>query len=226
MTIKSFYRGNTKVYRFAFTKPNPSYTGRPPTVVVTSAADGEFDEIVAPVIITSAGVVDDVWTLTFDNATEFTCAGATEGTVGQGNTTQDFAPYNTTARAEYFTLSFAGFSGVFQAADTVVFTTVRVNIPVDITDNEITLTFIQDGELLPTVQVTAIAGGDALDDIAGGIMYLTVVSGDSADLVAEEYTYGIERRIPANPVDIDLDEVTTLDAGSVAILTPAKVIAP
>lgn len=226
MTISSFYRGNTRQFRFQFLKPNPAYTGRPPVVVVTSAGDGEFDEISAPVIITSLGVIDDVWTITFDNDTEYTCVGATEGNVGQGNTGQNFLPYNTDKRAEYFSLPFAGFSGTFANGDTIVFTTVRVNIPVDITNYELTLTFLEEGATTPTVQIDTTAGDHILDDIPNGIMYLELISGDSADLVKEEYEYGFERRIPFDPPDVDKDDVRTLETGTVKILTPKKAITP
>ena len=68
--------------------------------------------------------------------------------------------------------------------------------------------------------------GQVLDDLPEGIMYLELISGDSADLIEDEYQYGFERRIPFAPVDIDKDDVRTLDAGTVGILTPRKTIAP
>lgn len=227
MGIESFYRGNTKKYRFEFREPNPLYTGRAPIVVVTSTA-GVYDEIEKPVDVNQLGITSEDWTLTFDSAVDFTIVGSVSGTVGQGSVSIDNQPHNPDKSAPYWSLPSGGFSGTFLAGDTITFTTVIPTVAVDIgtgTPYQITLTFITEGAATPTLQITATAGADVDDDTANGIMYLEVTSGDSKNLTEDNYQYGFERNIP-HATNVDLDNIRTLQVGEVEIRTPAKVIVP
>lgn len=228
MTIEDIYRGNNKVYRFLFEQQNPSYTGRPPVAVVTSVA-GIYDEILAPIDISSLGVITETWTLTFVNATEYNCAGNITGFIGQGNVTQDFVPLDVNG-VPYFSMLKEGWGTTpFIAADTVVFSTFVKKVAVDITDYVMTLTFVLDAgdtEEVPTVQVETTAGDYALDDPVNGLMFVEMISGESAKLVEDRYEYGFERRIPDALMVEAEDQVLTVDAGKVKIKTPRKRIVP
>lgn len=90
--------------------------------VVTSAGDGAYDD--TNLTLDSVGTVEDDWTLTFTDATNFDVVGANEGAVGSGTTGGNFAPNNPDHGAPYFTLGSAGWSGTFQAGDTITFSTV------------------------------------------------------------------------------------------------------
>lgn len=88
----------------------------------------------------------------------------------------------------------------------------------DITNWKIFLTFkeaIDDSDSSAALQVSNTAGDNVLDDIANGIMYLTLTSTDSANLDPEvNYYYGFQRVIVGtSPID-----VKTLLTGRVKIL--------
>lgn len=237
--ISPFYRGNTKIYRFRFTAPNPAWVCVEPVSIVTSVK-GICDTVSYPIddgptvddegnaVSSIVEAITDDWTLTFTSATDYTCAGIIEGNVGAGNITTDFAPDIKDAVDgscdTLFILPKEAWGGTFVAGDTVTFSTVAREVVVDITDYEITLTFIVDAEAGddPTVQFTDTAGDNILDDVANGLMFVTLVSGESAKLVEDRYEYGFERRIPDISLDTTLDLVATLDSGKVNILTPAK----
>jgi hypothetical protein len=225
--IADFYRGNTRDFKFQFHLPNPAYTGEPPFVSVTAAGTGDYDHICFPLGIDSSGVVTQNWTLTFYNKEEFTITGGLLANVGEGNITCDAHPNNPLTNTPYFTLLKAGWvaNKIWQAGDIVTFSTISVTIPEDITDLEVELTFIEEDAVAATVQTSAVAGGNPADNPTEGLMVLRLESGDSASLVADQYVYGFERRVP-HATNVDFDDVRTIEVGKVKILTPAKVIVP
>jgi len=97
--------------------------------VETSTA-GTYDEGAYPPIIDNIGTVDETWTLTFTDATNYTVVGDTLGTIGSGTTAADFAPVNADFSKPYFTLEFAGFAGTWAAGETIVFQTHPAAAPI------------------------------------------------------------------------------------------------
>ncbi len=91
-----------------------------------SSVAGSYDEINYPVLGDHIGTIEQTWTLTFTNATNFTCAGDLVGTVGSGAIGGgDFAPNNPDFSKPYFTLTDATppWGGTWATADTITFTT-------------------------------------------------------------------------------------------------------
>jgi len=225
MPISDFYRGNTRDFTFSFLQPNPLYTGEPPAVTVTAVSEAVFDDVTYPVDISSSGVITENWTLTFDSATEYEIVGDTAGLVGRGNISVDAHPVNPAKGTPYFTLPKGGWDTKkkFASGDALVFSTIVRNVPEDITDLVVTLTFIDEDDGTVTLQTSATAGDSAGDSPANGIMNLRLNSGESALLVKESYKYGFERRTP-DGADEALDIVRTIEEGKVKILTPAKAV--
>jgi len=95
------------------------------TPVVTSAA-GTCSAVLAH----NKGAVRQNWTLTFLDATTFSVAGDTLGSVGGvGNTSSTTAPTNAGTSSPYFTLASTAFGGTFTAGNTVTFTTAPATVP-------------------------------------------------------------------------------------------------
>lgn len=97
--------------------------------VVTSGA-GTYDDSGNPIEFDNEGTVNDGWTITFSDATNFTCVGAAEGAVGSGTIGADFAPVNADFGKPFFTLRAAGFGGTFSGGDTITFDTLPAAAPI------------------------------------------------------------------------------------------------
>lgn len=94
------------------------------TMVVTTVGDGDYDDTTYPLTLDDIGTVDEDWTLYFTDATHFRLDGDSLGNgVATGDTATDFTPSNAGRSRPYFTLEAAGFSGTYQAGDTITFTT-------------------------------------------------------------------------------------------------------
>lgn len=89
----------------------------------SAAGDGTYDETTNPVDCDNIGTIEQTWTLTFTDATNFTVEGDVEGSVGSGNTSTDFSPENSDFSKPYFTLAAAGWAGTWAANDTITFQT-------------------------------------------------------------------------------------------------------
>lgn len=90
------------------------------TLNVTSAS-GTFDGTY--ITVTNIGCIEDAWTITFTNATQFTVAGAITGAVASGNITDDpYAPSNPNG-GNYFSIDASAWGGSFSGGDTVTFST-------------------------------------------------------------------------------------------------------
>jgi hypothetical protein len=224
--IQDFYRGNTRDFRLVFRLPNPLYTGEPPALTVASAASGDYDDVGHQLDINSDGMVTEDWTLAFVSDEEFTISGATLGIVGRGNKTKGAHPINPDTGTVYFTLLPGGFSRsqIFQANDTITFSTISRYEPEDVTDLQITLTFIEVGATVETASVVTVAGDHPEDAPLEGVIVVRLPSGTSKLLTADTYLYGFERR-ELDDIEPDLDIVRTLSVGKVKILSPAKVVA-
>ncbi len=81
-------------------------------------------------MVSSIGGCEQTWTITFSNATTFTCVGDTAGSVGGGTIHADFAPNNPAWSAPYFTLASALFSGTWANGDVLRFKTHPAAFPV------------------------------------------------------------------------------------------------
>ena len=89
----------------------------------TSTA-GIYDEATYPLVTDNRGTVTDSFTIVFSDAVNFGCTGVTEGSLGSGSTTSDFAPINPITGQPYFTLDKDGWSGSWVNGDTIMFKTV------------------------------------------------------------------------------------------------------
>jgi len=96
--------------------------------VETSAA-GTYDEAVYPPIMDNIGTVEQTWTLTFTDATNFTVSGDVLGSVGSGTTGAAFSPQNPDFAKPYFTIEAAGWAGTWAGGDTIVFQTHPAAVP-------------------------------------------------------------------------------------------------
>lgn len=99
------------------------------SAVVASAA-GTYDDAGNPVVLSNKASIEEVWTLSFIDATSFTATGANIGSIGAGSINSDFAPNNPDYSLPYFTLLNAGFGGTFAPGDTLTLVTHPSAIPV------------------------------------------------------------------------------------------------
>jgi len=86
-------------------------------------SSGTYNESNYPPIQDNIGTVEETWTITFSDATNYSCSGASEGLVGSGTTAGDFAPSNDDFTKPYFTLLATGWGGTWAVGDTIVFQT-------------------------------------------------------------------------------------------------------
>jgi len=87
-----------------------------------TSASGTYDESAHPLETPSIGCVEDDWLLTFTSNTEFSVAGAFSGDLPPGEVGSDYAPANPQG-GQYFTLRAAGWGGLWQAGDTLAWST-------------------------------------------------------------------------------------------------------
>jgi len=90
---------------------------------VETSSSGTYDESTYPVICDNIGSIEQTWTLTFADATNFTVSGSTVGALASGTVGVNYAPNNPNFTKPYFTLEFAGFGGTWANGDTLVFQT-------------------------------------------------------------------------------------------------------
>jgi hypothetical protein len=102
-------------------KPSADLTCTVDNWVETGA--GTYNEATYPVVCDNIGTVEQTWTLTFSDATNYTVVGDQIGSVGSGTVGADFAPSNGSWTKPYFTLRSAGFGGTWAAGNTIVFQT-------------------------------------------------------------------------------------------------------
>lgn len=90
---------------------------------VETSTSGTYDETTYPPTLDNIGGIEETWTLTFSDATNFSVSGDTVGSVGSGTTGGDFAPSNPDFSKPYFTLLAAGWAGTWANGETIVFQT-------------------------------------------------------------------------------------------------------
>jgi hypothetical protein len=96
---------------------------------VTSSGSGAYDDVESPLTGDNLGTVYDAWTITFTDGSAFICVGARTGSVGAGVTGVDYTPINHTTTRPFFVMLAGGFSGAWQAGDTITFDTEPASIP-------------------------------------------------------------------------------------------------
>lgn len=91
---------------------------------------GHFDQAsVGNLLVHNKGGIEQHWTLTFTNATAFSVAGVSVGSLAQaGSISADYTPSNPATGTPYFTLKSTAWSGTFQAGDQISFDTVPAAI--------------------------------------------------------------------------------------------------
>jgi hypothetical protein len=100
-------------------------------VSVTSGGGSFGSATVGNLTAHNKGAVQENWTLTFTSATTFTVSGNTVGTLASpGSISADYAPLNPATGTPYFTIKAIGWSGSFQAGNTMSFTTQPAAIPI------------------------------------------------------------------------------------------------
>ncbi len=94
------------------------------TPVVTSVS-GTFDvsSSGSDIELDNIGTVDEDWTITFTDPTNYTLSGDSLGTIGAGTIGSDYSPNNSDFTKPYFTIESASWGGSWLAGDTVTFTT-------------------------------------------------------------------------------------------------------
>lgn len=97
-------------------------------VTVTSSS-GTFDD--TKIQLDAFGTVEESWTVTFTDATNFTVTGARLGQIGTGSTDTDFAVENPDFSGHnYFTIPSTAWGGTWAANDTVTFKTHPAAFPI------------------------------------------------------------------------------------------------
>ena len=91
------------------------------TAGVTGAVTA--DTTTYPIDLENDAVIEETWTLTFLDATNFTCSGARKGAMAAGVTTTNYAPNNPDVSKPYFTINSAMWGGSPVAGNTFHFIT-------------------------------------------------------------------------------------------------------
>lgn len=95
-----------------------------------SSTAGEYNTTTHPIVMNGKGAIEQVWTFTFATDTAFDISGNTLGAIGSGSISGGAAPNNPDFAYPYFTLLSGGFSGTWQAGDTITFTTHPAAVPI------------------------------------------------------------------------------------------------
>lgn len=97
---------------------------------VETTASGTYNESSYPPVCDNIGTVEQTWTLTFTDATNFSVVGDSLGNIGSGNISTDFEPQNPDWSKPYFKLEFVGFGGTWAPGDTIVLQTHPAAVPI------------------------------------------------------------------------------------------------
>ncbi len=89
-----------------------------------------YDEATYSVICDNIGTIEQTWTLTFSDDTNFTVSGNTVGSLASGVVGSDYSEDNTEFTKPYFTLLAAGWGGTPVNGNTLVFQTHPAAIPI------------------------------------------------------------------------------------------------
>ncbi|WP_162139899.1 hypothetical protein [Limisalsivibrio acetivorans] len=96
-------------------------------VIVTSASGGLSD---GSIDVNNQGCIEESWTLTFTSATEFDVAGSRMGALPSGSISGTYSPLNPVGAEPLFMIQSSGWTGSWQAGDTLSFDTKEASAPV------------------------------------------------------------------------------------------------
>ena len=91
--------------------------------LVKSSAAGTFDDSTYPLLLDNIGTIEDTFTITFTNATQFNCVSARYGALAAGIITSDYAPNNPRCSRPYFTIESEFWGGTWAENDTLTIPT-------------------------------------------------------------------------------------------------------
>jgi hypothetical protein len=94
---------------------------------LVTSDDGVYDD--AQIALNNRGTEEQTITITFTNATNYGVVSDIYGSLGTGTVGGGAAPNNPSWTKPYFTLAAGGFSGTWEAGDTIVFSTHPAAIP-------------------------------------------------------------------------------------------------
>lgn len=89
--------------------------------VSVSSSSGAFDHTL--ITLYNDGTEADTFSITFDSAFSFAVSGAESGVLTSGTTASAYEPINPKTNKPYFSIPAESWSGIFEAGDTVTFTT-------------------------------------------------------------------------------------------------------
>lgn len=90
---------------------------------VETSTSGTFNDTTYPAVLTTEDTVEEEWTVTFSDASNFAVVGTRLGAVGSGTTASDFEPNNPDTSLPYFSLPAAGWGGTWANLEKLVFET-------------------------------------------------------------------------------------------------------
>lgn len=91
---------------------------------------GRYDDDNHPIVVTSAGAINEIWACEFIGTNDLKIYGKERGVVFEGNTNSDIAPINPATNKPYFTLKAAGFTAGFVVGNVIYFPTTAPSLPV------------------------------------------------------------------------------------------------
>ena len=98
-------------------------------VLIGSAATASFNDVLYPLVVTNAGVIQERWAIVFTGSTAFSCYGEYSGLVAQGTTGGNFEPVNPISLKPYFTINYHGWGTGWASGNVLRFNTVAANYP-------------------------------------------------------------------------------------------------
>lgn len=91
------------------------------TNITVSSTEGGFDE--TAITLYNRGTEADTFSLTFESSFSFLAAGVEVGSLSSGTTGSTFEPINPKTNTPYFSIPAGCWSGIFEAGNTVTFST-------------------------------------------------------------------------------------------------------
>jgi hypothetical protein len=107
-----------------------AWTGVWSDTLIGSAATGQYNDVVAPILTTNRGAIRERWRVEFTSVTAFRVIGETVGQVGTGDINTNTSPINPATGAPYFTLQAAGWSQGWNVGNQVRFNTEAAARPI------------------------------------------------------------------------------------------------
>ena len=97
--------------------------------LIGTASNASYNDVLYPLVLTNAGVIQERWALVFTGSTAFNCYGEYSGLVATGTTGANFEPDNPITSVPYFTINYHGWGTGWAAGNVLRFNTVASNYP-------------------------------------------------------------------------------------------------